>query len=293
VDNCPTTYNNDQQNTDGDAAGDACDVCPNDPLDDADADTFCADVDNCPTTYNFDQTDGDSDDFGDACDNCPSTYNNDQQNTDGDAAGDACDTCPNDPLDDADSDGFCADADNCPSTYNFDQLDTDGDGPGDACDTCPNDPLDDADADGFCADVDNCPSTYNNDQLDTDGDGVGDACESEVYLTSPLDGATLDCRVLARNVLARPLITWGAGEYDRFRAMISWNPNFPTNQRVTSGETLLRKPRWRPSLRKWRRACDNAYPYLWIRVFAVDLDVRKSNPNRKTFSNVVQVDVLK
>jgi len=45
-DNCPQVANPDQVDAE-DALGDACDVCPNDPLNDADADGVCGDVDAC------------------------------------------------------------------------------------------------------------------------------------------------------------------------------------------------------------------------------------------------------
>jgi hypothetical protein len=62
VDNCPSTVNPDQTNTDGDPTGDACD------LDDDDDDGVDAAADNCPLTPNPDQIDSDEDGLGDACD---------------------------------------------------------------------------------------------------------------------------------------------------------------------------------------------------------------------------------
>ena len=101
---------------DGDGVCDACDVCPNDPNDDADNDGICVgsgylppntgDNDNCPAVPNADQHDTDGDGPGDACDNCPSAPNADQLDTDSDGLGDPCDPCTDDP--DCDSDG-CAD----------------------------------------------------------------------------------------------------------------------------------------------------------------------------------------
>ncbi|PKP55753.1 MAG: hypothetical protein CVT89_07655, partial [Candidatus Altiarchaeales archaeon HGW-Altiarchaeales-2] len=70
VDNCPYTYNPDQNDTDGDGIGNVCD--------------------NCVNVNNTNQTDSDNDGIGNVCDNCPYTYNPDQNDTDGDGYGDAC-----------------------------------------------------------------------------------------------------------------------------------------------------------------------------------------------------------
>ncbi|MFO0753327.1 MAG: choice-of-anchor Q domain-containing protein [Thermodesulfovibrionales bacterium] len=57
---------------------------------------------------------------------------------------------------DNDNDGTPDSSDNCPAVANIDQSDIDGDGIGDACD--------------------NCPTVSNPDQSDSGGDGFGDAC---------------------------------------------------------------------------------------------------------------------
>ena len=101
-DNCPTVWNHDQLDTDGDGEGDACDP------------------------------DDDNDEVLDTNDNCPLQSNPGQEDTDGDGIGDLCD--PDTPPADSDGDGMIDDNDNCPVHPNSDQLDTDGDGAGDACD---------------------------------------------------------------------------------------------------------------------------------------------------------------
>lgn len=68
TDNCPSTSNSGQENTDGDGTGDACDETPNG---DTDEDGVDNDADNCPEVANTEQTDTDDDGDGDACDDTP------------------------------------------------------------------------------------------------------------------------------------------------------------------------------------------------------------------------------
>jgi hypothetical protein len=71
-DNCPTVSNQDQNNADGDAFGDACDACvrPNRTNHDEDDDGTVDDCDLCPGIGEF-GVDSDSDGIGDVCDGLP------------------------------------------------------------------------------------------------------------------------------------------------------------------------------------------------------------------------------
>jgi hypothetical protein len=161
LDNCPTTPNGAQVNTDlalnpatGDALGDACDP------------------------------DDDNDGFADSIDNCR-IVPNDQTDTDGDGHGDAC------PPVDTDGDGRLDEDDNCAQVPNADQQDLDGDDKGDACDR-------DDDNDFFDDPVDNCPTVWNPTtstappfvQADLDGDGIGSACDPEESIVGPPGSVT-------------------------------------------------------------------------------------------------------
>jgi len=66
-DNCGVIYNPNQENIDGDAFGDACDL-------DIDADGIFNEYDNCPYIPNTNQLDTDNDSIGDVCDEIDNSY---------------------------------------------------------------------------------------------------------------------------------------------------------------------------------------------------------------------------
>ena len=130
----------------------------------------------------------------------------------------------------------------------------------------------------FCADLDS-------DSLCNDED---------VVLTGPLAGDGVDC---SNPAVIQPVVSWDAGNYERFRVLIASDPNFTSGTQVTSGDRLLTSTTYTPPPKKWKSACKKALsvnpssPVLYIKVLGVDVDVPKSDPNRKTFSQVVQVTV--
>lgn len=209
IDNCVGVANIDQDDTDTDNIGDACDP-------DADGDGFegtvaggdGSDVDDSDANIAVDP-DGDLIDSSGVLmvtqDNCPDDANADQADDDMDGIGNVCEgdsvedfncilyadgriVCGT-AIADADMDGVLNSQDNCPFVANADpddplgdnQDDTGsvglaGDGIGDACDGDTGD----FDGDTIQNSLDNCVLLSNVTQTDTDVDGIGDVCDSDL-----------------------------------------------------------------------------------------------------------------
>jgi hypothetical protein len=194
-DNCLYVSNPDQNDSNVDGEGDACD--------DTDGDGILDNEDKCLLDPSVSQDDIDGDGIGDDCDD-----------TDHDGVFDGDDPCPFEHQDDRDGDGICGCEDeyvdcntlvmafdNCPGNYNPDQDanicvngggtsgippahkkkptidDTDMDGIPDREDLHPNDS--DNDLDGILDGSDNCYEVANPSQADRDYDGIGDLCDDD------------------------------------------------------------------------------------------------------------------
>jgi len=90
---CPTVFDFNNLDTDGDGIGDVCDACPNDRENDLDSDGLCAAADPCPWDA---LNDADGDGICESYDNCPLVANASQLDSDNDGAGNACDAAPAD-----------------------------------------------------------------------------------------------------------------------------------------------------------------------------------------------------
>jgi hypothetical protein len=204
-DNCPLVANPNQDDTDFDGIGDACEG--QFYSGDLDGDLVADWDDNCVTVKNpidpatGTQPDSDGDGIGDACedvayggdldgdtvgdwdDNCVTVKNLDQTDLNGNGMGDACEVAAGGGYSgDLDGDGVLDWSDNCVTIKNPNQEDNngqaDGDGIGDACEVAAGGGYSgDLDGDTVPDVDDNCIFVDNLAQIDTDGDGIGDACE--------------------------------------------------------------------------------------------------------------------
>ena len=226
ADNCPTTANADQADTDADGQGNACDpdddndglsdgdeaTRATDPLDpDTDNDGVLDSVDCNPTNSTIypgaveiandgiDQdcngsdlviaTDTDGDGVPNSLDNCPTVANPAQTDTDSDGLGDACDP-------DDDNDGF-ADAVDCNPTNPtiYPGATEVADGRDNDCDTLVDEGLPvDNDGDGFFGppggiDCNDADSTIYPGAVEIANDGIDQDCNgSDLVITTDTDG---------------------------------------------------------------------------------------------------------
>lgn len=135
-DNCPSIPNPNQQDSDNDLVGDACDSGI-----DRDRDGIQDSEDNCPKIPNSDQLDTDSKFIHQCFITCANIY---IRILIDDGRGDVCDP-------DIDGDGIQNEVDNCRLVYNPDQEDANHDNIGDVCEG-------DDDGDKYPNYLDNCPN---------------------------------------------------------------------------------------------------------------------------------------
>ena len=130
--------------------------------------------------------------------------------------------------------------------------------------------------------------------IDNDCDGMTDeagVCAASFVITSHTNGAAVDC---SDPKLVQPRFEWFHGPYDRFKAELSWDPNFVKGKTIRPFDTLT-DPIWEPNGQKWKKACRKAImenptsPILYLRIFGKDLDTPKGDPNREVESPVVTV----
>lgn len=178
-DNCPSLFNPDQADLDGDSAGNRCD-------DDKDGDAALDDSDNCPGVANADQSDADADGAGDACDHCADTPEGEPAGRNGCTVDQLC-PCSGPAVDEAwkSADQYlrCVkrktralrrqrvlDRDEASEILDFARES--------GCGTLVPQQGDN-DGDGVADENDNCVSKANPSQLDTDGDTLGNACDTD------------------------------------------------------------------------------------------------------------------
>ncbi|MHC4140444.1 MAG: MopE-related protein [Planctomycetota bacterium] len=93
------------------------------------------------------------------------------------------------------------------------------------------------------------------------------------------------------------IFTWDMGVYDKFKVFIGWvgpgEKDFGKGEKLTSGKRKITGDQWTLPEKKRRKMCLKAGTSLWIKILAIDVDVRKKDPLRKIFTEVVNVGVFR